>query len=419
MSIKGEIVKAVLDFYRKSHDFNGLPVSQLGGDKMQLAATLKELIQEDSVIINFGDRHPNPHILAFEPEDIQKELSKFEKYNLASACLYPSRSELSKVIPEMELADQPYTRLLKLGEPQLALQYFDLSVLESYRNDPRFDYKDNDAGGSISIKAENYDNPSMRSEDKTFLRTFGFGYSRDMQMRIVAAFVRYLSEMSPEHQQIWKAKELHGNYFAHPDYIRVSSGRFPERVSIFVAVTEELRQTNHIAKLIGREPLFNQDFCDDNRPREFGFLLRPTLKEYYNFALLLDKMLSENINRAFFKNEVDYECESIEKDDRIRIVPLNSIKILENWLAKYYKFEDPKLIQQMIAVFRKIRKERMSPAHKIEEDKFDMEILARQRALIKNTYEALRTLRRILMKYPGAEKYSVPEWLQQSKFWIG
>jgi hypothetical protein len=50
---------------------------------------------------------------------------------------------------------------------------------------------------------------------------------------------------------------------------------------------------------MGRPNLFRQDFGQygENEPRRFTFLVRPTLEEFNEFVLLLDKMLSDNLNK--------------------------------------------------------------------------------------------------------------------------
>ncbi len=71
-------------------------------------------------------------------------------------------------------------------------------------------------------------------------------------------------------------------------------------MSIFDAFIEELHHINEMCKLMSHPALFKDDFKDNNKPRELCFLIRPTLKQFNEFILLLDKMISENINRAFF-----------------------------------------------------------------------------------------------------------------------
>ncbi len=337
MSRNEELLASVVGFYIKSSDFNGLPIYRLQGDRDDILDSIASLVRSEKVSVNFGDIHGNPHILAFEPHDVETQLSMLRKRNLSHACLYPTRSVLQQTLPDNDLKDRPFERELRLGEPQLSLRFFDLSILETYRNDPRYYYDVTDINGHIGLRSDYYDSPDVRAEDRTFLKTLGFGYSKDTRIRVVVVFLRYLSDMVPEHQQLWHTKGLRGDYFAHPEYIRMSSGRFAERTPIFLAFVEELRQVNRLSELMGRSPLFRKDYCDDDRPKHFGFLVRPTSREYSDFVHLLDKMISENIDQKFFEADVDFEKEVVETDGRIRRVHKGSITILEDWLQRCFE----------------------------------------------------------------------------------
>ncbi len=71
--------------------------------------------------------------------------------------------------------------------------------------------------------------------------------------------------------------------------------------SIFSAFLGELTCLNNLANKIFGINLFHKDFDHENRPKEFTFFFLPTLRNYNEFVLLLDKMISDNINKDFFK----------------------------------------------------------------------------------------------------------------------
>src|SRR5205823_6838085 len=128
--------------------------------------------------------------------------------------------------------------------------------------------------------------------------------------RAVAAFLRYLSRLTPEHQQIWKAKELTGNYTLHPDYFNYTVvGDWGKKFPIFVAFCAEMHLINAMTRAMGRTPLFRQTFglCGEQKPPRFTFLVRPTLDEFNDFVLLLDKILSDNLSKDFFRKDVSLE----------------------------------------------------------------------------------------------------------------
>ncbi len=71
---------------------------------------------------------------------------------------------------------------------------------------------------------------------------------------------------------------------------------------------------------MGRPRLFVEDCSDhsERKPRNFGFLIRPTLEEFNAFVHTLDKLLSENINRDFFGNEIAFETETVRSANLLR-----------------------------------------------------------------------------------------------------
>lgn len=263
---------------------------------------------------------------------------------------------------------------------------------------------------------EYYESAGMASSDQVLLQTFGFSYDSEFN-RAVAVSLRYLSDLSPQHQEIWNAKMLQGDYKLHPDYARITMGYWPERVSIFYAFTEELHHINEMCKLMKRPPLFTNDYRHHEKPRGFSFLIRPTLKEYNDFVHLLDKMISENMDRDFFLNEVPFERDEMRRDGKIVVRPKGTIQILDEWLKVKFRAKDRKPIEEMIATFRQIRHLRQSPAHTIDEDVFDQQYFKRQRDIIIKAYDGIRLLRLIFENHPSVEGYKIPDWLRSGKIW--
>jgi len=96
----------------------------------------------------------------------------------------PTEATLARVVPSDLHADRPFTRRLALGEPQLAFAAFDLAVLETYRNDPRYVFRAGDAGGMISISDEHYQSPEMPDRDQVLLQSFGFCYGPNKERAV-------------------------------------------------------------------------------------------------------------------------------------------------------------------------------------------------------------------------------------------
>ena len=351
MSVEEEIIENTTTFYLRSRQFNGLPLRNIMNvinlQKNEVKGILESLIQQDKISLVFDDVHPNPHIKAFREEPKEKQIEKLNTLSLEHACVYPSPKYLKEVVDASKYEGEPFTLLLALGEPQLSFKSFDLSVLEIYRNDPRYSYVCNDISGYICVSDKYLEGDDVPESDRILLQTFGFAYDSEVN-RAIAVFLRYLSFLSPQHQQIWNAKMLSGDYTLHPDYFKPSIlGQFPDGISIFDAFIEELKCINDICKLMHRSPLFKNELGGDQKPPAFGFLIRPTSKEYYEFIHLLDKLISENINKDFFKKDVRSEDEQTRKDGKVVIRQKGTIQMLDDWLKLSFITEDRKPIEDI------------------------------------------------------------------------
>jgi hypothetical protein len=418
MDIDDAIVSKATEHYLKSKDFNGLPVRELFSDEASrevVRSALRRLVESQKISLEFGTRHPNPHIKAFSAPSAKDQITELTNSNLEHACVYPTPEILAAAVNTQEVQDRPFTLRLMLGEGALDFHAFDVSVLETYRNDPRYHYETNDISGWISVHDVYYESAEMKERDKVLLETFGFGYDEKMN-RAVMVFTRYLHCLSAEHQQIWNAKLLEGSYKLHPDYFRTSIlGEWGQGISIFEAFRSELKHVNAMATLIGKPPLFRNEFAQ--RPKGFGFLVRPTTKELNDFVLLLDQMMSDNLNKDFFRNDIELENETVRKDGKVVVNPKGTIQLLGEWFEQKMRFQDPKPFQDMIATFKNVRKLRQSPAHRTEDAVFDQEIFKKQRELVVQAYEAIRTIRLLLANHPAAKDYKIPEELCTGKIW--
>jgi len=402
MNNEDKIVDLALNQYFKSADYNGyhayyLP-QLLSLSTNEIKELLKNLLKSEKIDCAIDTFHPNPHIKAFSWIPIEKQIEEVSKVeDLRSVCVYPSKSTLANNPTLQSLSNKPYTLKIASGCGQLDFAVFDLSVLENYRNDPRYEFETDFINGSIAIHSEEVD--LVKKSDCVFLKTFGFAFDDDMN-RYVAVYLRYLADLSPEHQQIWNSKELIGDFKLHPDYYRNSIlGEWSEKISIFDAYMEEFAVINVMAKLLGKPKLFRDDFSN-GKPENFGFLLRPTKKEYFESIHLLDKILSENINKDFFKGDIDLESDEPRADGKIVVTQKGTIRLLEEWIRLKFKPSEPEIMNKAFAILKKIRKERQKPAHGLNENEFNVKYSSDQRKLILEGYEALRTLRLILANHP-------------------
>lgn len=415
-----ELYAAVEEQYFSSSDFNGMPIYRLVGifeiNDEKFKASVRQAIEDEFLTARFEG---NPHIRAFSKIPKDKVLEDFDNTEYPGhICLYPHEKRLANSKKLAEYSEAPYEMELARGAGQLDFRTFDLSVLEYYRNDPRYSYSTDFIHGQICITDEYFESDSVPEHDQILLQTFGFAYDDELN-RYVAVFLRYLGNLSPEHQKVWSAKEVKGDITLHPDYYASSIlGSWGSRMSIFRAFTEELRIINEMSALIGKPTLFHNSY-DKEAPKEFGFLLRPTQAEFNNFMLLLDKMMSDNINKKFFENDMALESEEERDDGKIVVKPKGTIQILEVWINKYFKPVDPQPIEDMMKTFRTVRQLRQKPAHKINTDSFEQELFKKQREIVVNAYGSVRTLRQILANHPKirANPPKINEQLFNGEIW--
>lgn len=403
----------------KSGDFNGIQIgnllSALGKGWDEIKSVIQDLIKNDSIHIINEETDINPNIIRRGFEPLETQLEKINADKPGYMCLYPTKSVLKKTVNPSDYNSEPYKLRLALGEPQLSYVSFDLSVLEFYRNDPRYLYENNDIQGHIY-----YNDEKLSESDKVLLETYGFAYDKDFN-RGVAVFLRYLVKLTPEHQQIWKAKELPDSFKLHPDYYRNAvRGEWGERIPICQAFLEELFIINQMCEAMGRPHLFRNDYgrYGEDRPKKFNFLIRPTLEEFNSFVLLLDKMISDNINKKFFMNEIDYENEHTREDGKI-ITQKGTLQLLDDWIRRFFRPADWSEWNEAIESLKKVRKLRQQPAHIIKEDAFNQKYFKDQRDLILNAYNGVRTIRLIFANHPKvkAADIEIPDHLQKGKIW--
>ncbi|MDA8000061.1 MAG: hypothetical protein MPK06_03395 [Alphaproteobacteria bacterium] len=422
--------KAVLDeithHYLRSRQFNGVLLTNLGENYEELKETLKQLLSEGKIVLVFGDRHPNPHILAGEPEPKDVQMSKlaalkFEKpvyegdgpivfqTNSINCCAYPSREHLKAVVGNEEYGDEPFVKRLALGESQLSHKVFNLGVLEYYRNDPRYRYVADDVQGHITATSEE----QLAEEDEIFIQ---FGFTRDDDGRHVTALLWDLSLLSPKHQQKWNL-EIHADEAPlHPDHARTIAGYWREGESVFVAFCKELEIINRMTERVWGKPLFMRTFDGEDRPRKFSLIVRTTGEEYGHFVQLLDKMIWDNLNRKFFKGQMDL-TEQVEQDGKTIERNKSPVRLLEEWLYSNVRFQDTEPVDEMIAAFNKVRKQRNKFSHRISDNDFDSEYHNIQRSLMREAYSGVRLLRLIFSNHPLAKDIEVPDWLYEGKIW--
>lgn len=393
-----QLYAQVEGLYFGSNDFNGLPLYYIDGAAL---AEARQVIRRGVELEYFQvEVSNNPHIKFTALAEKSHQLAWLDSDQFSgSACLYPHPSKLKDSPKIAAYEDRPYSKSLALGAGQFDFKTFDVSVLEYYRNDPRYHYETDFIHGQIGITTEHYDSDAMHEHDKVLLDSFSFAYDDD-EIRYVAVFLRYIHKLSPEHQKLWAMKEQAGAFKLNRDYFNSQvMGSWDTRISIFEAFVLELAAINEMCAIMGKPDFFHKTYVVD-RPREFGFLLRPTVKEFHESVSLLDKMLSDNINKSFFKGDIPIEKDEVRSDGKVRVLDKGTMQLLEDWIGKYYKPNEKGQVNTLFSTLRKIRKLRQDPAHKINDNNFDNLLFKQQRQLVIDAYNALWVLRNIIGTHP-------------------
>lgn len=413
------ILKEVTGFYLQSADFNGIPLSALlervQVSRPQLERDLTELIEGGKVSLAFGGLQSNPHIKMFPDLPASQQVEKLREERPEGMCAYPSAAVLEAVVDVSQYNDRPFTRRVALGEPQLLPVYFDLEVLDRYYADPRYHFLFYDCDGSISVSDEYYESEETAGKDKVCLQSFGLGYASNGD-RVAVVFLRYLSDLSPEHQVVWNTYVRNDSCRMVDDYYRANIlGEWPKANSVYSAFLHEQVVINEMARLMGRPALFRETL-EKRRPKEFSTFLRPTTKNYEGFVHILDKLLSENINKDFFGSEVRLEDRIERRDGTIEVRPRGTLSLLEHWLRSRFRLKDDSVFDEIMEPLREVRKLRSSgPAHRLDEDRYDRDYYRKQDDLMKRVYGALRALRLVMAIHPKAKGCTVPQWLHEGR----
>jgi hypothetical protein len=410
-NIETEILDQVTDHYLNSGDFNGISLHALLRNRGPASTEIiKGLIQKQLIEIVWG-QWDFPHIKRLPLAGPLKQLEAIEKGSASDICVYPTRKHMGRTLAPKHYLNRPFTRLLALGHPQLEPMFFELGVLERYQSDPRYSFQFDGLAGNISVTNEHYRSRNMTASDKIYLQSFGLGFD-SRRRRIAVAFLRYLSLLTPRHQQHWQSHRLTGKCKVESNYFRRSIfGEWTKGVSVYQAVLEEIFQINKLCELIGLRHLFKKDFTTE-KPKGFGLLTRLTYDSYLEFAHLLDKIVSENLNLDFFRSEgLSMNEEKSRHDGRIQSVPKRTIRLLEEWLALRIRFEAMGAEKQIVAPFRAINKLRQPRAHTIVKDDYSADYQHKAEVLVSEVYTSLSNIRYLFQTHPDAKGYEFPEHL--------
>jgi hypothetical protein len=424
-SVATDLLNRIVDFYLKSHDFNGIPAKDLLRTPEETAAiaTLKHLVVAGRVDVYSGE-YDNPHIKRFPSLGPAMQLSFLESNEKAAlCCIYPSVKTMRRLLPSIKYRTKPFTRFLALGHAQLEPVFFQLGVIGRYQSDPRYLFRFDGLDGHISVKVSVDSSRAMGEADRVFLQTFGLGKSAT-GYRVIVSFPRYLSNLSARHQQHWQSYKISGKCKMEKNYaLRGLHGQWTDGESIYDALLQEMSHINQMCHRIGIPDLFRRDYSRDGRdaegsdlaldePKGFGLLMVPTKKHFLEFAQVLDKIISENLNTRFFASQGIELEEKMVKDGQVVVSQKGTLRLLEEWIAKYIRMEGDKGPAFVVAPLKEVRKLRQGPAHKLIDDDFSIKYQHQKEQLIVDVYRAISNIRMFFQTHPKTKDYVFPEGLK-------
>lgn len=429
-----KIKNLVFSFFCESSDFNGIALrnisERLGLDYKDSIDRVKELVKDGVVSIQSST---NPHIIGFTHHATDSQLAILEQAKDIGVskklfgniefvtenteypiCVYPSKEYLKENRDLSEFGYAKYTSALALAEPQLSFRFFETDVLERYSNDPRFDFEFYDFSGSISCKYDESGNAILREEDQIFLKSFGLGFDSNSN-RLIAVILRDLGRLSPEHQVYWNTMELPASEckVLTDYYDNIIRGNWITARSVFYALIDEINAIYKLTLSIFGVPLFRKELDGDHRPKNFTFFFSPTTKNYYDFINLLDKYVSENINKSFFEGKLDLEERKPLDDDTFERIQKGTLRLLEEWLTAVFRYPDDSIPKEIMKPLKKVRKERQNPAHKVIDNTYDPSLVALQKDVMEGCYLSLGSIRRNIQTHPNAKDVELDDSLDQ------
>lgn len=418
-----ELERFILDFYLASAregSFNGvsaLKAAAVCRPEGPARDAIKRLVELGTVDCVFARRDTNPHIkrLPVLPKERQLELINTE--SPLSYCLYPSPNLLALHVDPTEFSDRPFSRAMLLGEAQLSFVTFELAVLGRYRGDPRFIVKFHDYMGDMFISDEYYHSVDVVDRDKIAVSSFGLGLDDNLTPHIVV-FYRYLHNLTPEHQQYWNSFRAKNVPMCEPYYQSAVIGEWWENRSARYAIQEEMRIINEISMAAFSVKLLRQEITDD-LPFDLSAFLVPSSENFAIFIHSWDKLLSENLNKDFFRGKIELTFEEKRADGRLSVYDKGTVSLLREWLEATITGKDRQsILDAIIGPLQRIRKLRQKPAHGFQKNEFSEEFHATRRQTLTDILNALACLRTVLSRYPEGRKVHVPEWLNSSEIHI-
>ncbi len=424
-AMKEMVFSGIVDAYRSqiaSERFNGIKLQELNlslGDS-QLKGAIIALVEERKIDVLCSDTQLNPHIRRHPAPNVKTQVEKLNVAEKYHTCLYPTSSTIDQSYDLSFLSSKPFTREIASGHHQLKPIFFEIGVLDRYRLDPRYDFHFTEYAGRFSILSPNEKTGPIPDRDQTSIQTFGLGIDED-ENPVVCVFLRYLDQLSAEHQQHWQTFLSHRPALMHVNYYKPSYlGEIYENNSGVAALRLAVNSINAICNQVWGSQLFRMPVPDEVHYNLSSFM-RPSKADYFSFVHELDKLLSENINEEFFDGRVERYSTERHSDGTIERRRKGTLTLLEEWLfsgeINWHGAAD-KARQEIISPLRRIRRERQEPAHTIVRNEFDLKYTAQRREILRDAAHSLGNILHVLLTHPRSPQIRLPKWFEDARIEI-
>ena len=403
-----KLLDEVIRYYLDSSSFNGLPIYEI---KNYDVNEMIELIEDGFVEAISEVDVLNPHIKGFDL-GLSKEHQIVNARNAdGHTCFYPTERALEGIQIDYQ---KPYTVLLQRGKEQFEIIFFDIEILERYINNPRFLVMDNGYRGTICIKDEFHEESSLNE----YIKDYGMAYIEGEKLnRAIGVFIIDLAKLSPKIQMLWKGFELENqnNCKISEGFIKnLLMGGWVTQYWIFHALLEEMTVINNLCEAMGIPKFFSHTYGTfyTDMPEGYRNILLPTMKNYYDFVLVLEKLVVHNISiKAFQKDSV--LIRGIERKDK-EGKDKGSIVMFKEWLLKNVQanFDIDEVI---IKPIKQVRKIRQVPAHELTNNSYNVDVYEKQKELMIDIYGSVRAIRILLRGHPLTKDVKIPDYLEDGK----
>lgn len=232
--------------------------------------------------------------------------------------------------------------------------------------------------------------------------------------RAIGVFICDLVKLSPQKQMLWTGFELpnQNECKINSEFIKnLLYGQWVDKVWIFHALIDEMNVINKQCELMEIPKLFNKTFGTHytEMPEGYRNIFLPTLKNYYDFVLVLEKMVVHNISYKTFQKSALHIASVERKDENGN--DKGSLLMFDEWLNKNIRTSE-NLSQIIIKPLKNIRKIRQKPAHELTSNKYDIALYKEQHDLMNDTYTAIRAIRLSFNNHPLVRNnVEIPEYL--------